>query len=73
MNTLTLIEASLRKALNAITDARTTTALFQPMVNMGDETAADLIADKVGDASTAIMDCYKEIGKHAPTLTVIIN
>ena len=73
MTQLQLIKQSLTTALRTIADAERDIALFQPMANMGDETAADMIADSTGNAADAILELYQEIGKHAPSLKVISN
>lgn len=73
MTQLSIIKKSLSNALAAIAKAETDKALFEPFAKNGDEAAAELIMESVGNAADSILDAYIEIGKHAPSLKTISN
>ena len=73
MTQLSIIKEKLQQAHKSICEAEKDIALFQPLANIGDETAADMIAESTGNAADAILELYQEIGKHAPSLKVISN
>ncbi len=73
MTQLSILKEAFQQAHKAICEAEKDIALFGPLASLGDETAADMIAESMGNAADAILDCYQTIAKHQPTVKQLSN
>lgn len=71
MNQLSIIKKQLIQTLGSISKAETDQQLFKPFVQAGDDAAQKLIDESIAKACESILDLYKEISKHAPSIETL--
>lgn len=73
MTQLSIIKKKLIQTVGAISKAETDQQLFKPFSESGDDAAQKLIDESIANACESILDLYKELEKHAPTIETLSN